>query len=100
MTKEELKIAIDAIKKEANEKTKAVLIEYAKSNSTVKIGDIVTDHIGSIRVEKIGTHQDGTFNTPSSQAMYTGVELKKDLTPTKKGTTRTVFQSNLNDHGA
>lgn len=66
--------------------------EYARSNNPIKMGDIITDHVGSIKVE-------GIKNTvPSSekpQCIYYGIELKKDLTPMKKQSNRHVYQQNL-----
>ncbi len=91
MTKTELEKQLHDLEQETEKKRKAILIEYANSNSTVKPGEIVRDHIGSVLVQKIGVYADRN----NAQCMYTGIELKKDLTPVKKGTTRTVFQCNL-----
>jgi hypothetical protein len=71
----------------------ALAKEFALSNNTVKAGDIVTDHIGSIRVEKIKWTKGYGSDYPG--CVYFGTELKKDLTPTKKGEKRDVYQYNL-----
>lgn len=67
--------------------------KFALENNSIKEGDIVTDHVGSIKVEKIQVTL-GSFDDPPS-CVYFGIELKKDLTPTKKATKRDVYQSNL-----
>lgn len=65
--------------------------KFAYSNNKVKQGDIVTDHIGSIKVERVRVHQGLNIIC----CIYDGVMLKKDLTPVKKLTKRSVYQSNL-----
>lgn len=72
---------------------KNLLMEFVNHNNPHKIGDIVTDHIGSVQIKKI-KYSYGSFGQ-SPCAVYEGLELKKDLTPAKKLTTRYVFQSNL-----
>ena len=59
----------------------------------VKIGDIVTDHTGSVKVERITFYRG--FNDSLPVCVYHGIELKKDLTPTKKGDKREVYQNNI-----
>ncbi len=94
MTLDEYKEKIKEAEKYYEALKRSIQREYAYSKSTVKIGDTVTDHIGSVLVETIGLHieYDGT---PS--CLYSGLELKKDGTPTKKLTKRTVYQGNLKD---
>lgn len=67
--------------------------EYALSNNPYKVGDIVTDHIGSIVIEKIQHTISITHQYPF--CVYTGLELKKDGTPTKKESKRAVYQTNI-----
>ena len=66
--------------------------QFALSNNTVKHGDVFTDHIGSILVERIGVCFSGLDTIPSCK--YYGKELKKDGTPKKNNTYRTAYQSN------
>jgi hypothetical protein len=66
--------------------------KFVMENNPYKIGDKVTDSLGSIIIEKIGFTR-GLLNTPC--AIYTGLELKKDGTPTKKESRRHVWQSNV-----
>jgi len=72
---------------------KIVLMKaYVSANNPYKIGDKITDHMGTIIIEKIGFNRsmDG-----KPTATYTGLELKKDGTPTKKESRREVFLSNI-----
>jgi cell shape-determining protein MreC len=70
-----------------------LLIQYAKENNPYKIGDVITDHIGSIQIESFKVAK--VFNGDASEMVYFGVELKKDGTPKKNGDKRNVFQSNI-----
>ena len=64
--------------------------EYALSNSTVEINDVIEDHIGKVMVNEIKIYRS---NPP--QCVYEGIECKKDGTPAKRGKTRNVYQSNM-----
>lgn len=68
--------------------------EYAFSNSSYKLGDIITDNVGSIKIERI-QFSTGGFYRQHPECVFTGVELKKDLTPTKKGEKRKIYQSSI-----
>jgi len=65
--------------------------EFALKNAIHGIGDIATDHLGSIKVTGIAC-----ANYGEPQTAYYGIELKKDLTPRKDGAKRWVYQSNIN----
>lgn len=67
-------------------------LDFAISHSSVKKGDFVTDHIGTIKVESFGLFPD---NTPSM--IYKGIEYTKAGKPTKKGNKRSVYQINLKE---
>lgn len=97
MTLEELNNTIKD--KEARHQTNMRLLtefrqlqfDFALSNNKVKVGDIVTDHKGSILVTKI--YVDLTFGFPCMK--YYGRVLEKDETPTEKEMFRSIHQSNL-----
>ncbi len=74
-----------------NNKTE-LMKEFIRANNPYKAGDIVTDHIGSIMIERMSFSWGG-WGRPC--AVYHGIELKKDGTPTKKGSRREVYQSNI-----
>jgi hypothetical protein len=90
MTKEQLRTELDIIHSDYAENVERVKITYCKANNPYKIGDIFTDHIGSIKIEKI------IFDLSSNElcCVYFGVELKKDLTPRKDNSKRNAWQSN------
>lgn len=92
MTKEEYEKRIKSIDRECEEKKRKLRIECAKSNNPYKIGDVVEDHIGKLRIESI-VFNNVTWQFPS--CVYYGVELKKDGTPCKRQTNIPVYQSNI-----
>jgi len=81
------------LKLEFHTKELSLATEFARANNPYKIGDIFTDKIGKIKIEKIQlTYSHFSDNLPS--CVYTGLELKKDGTPKKSGDKRTAWQSN------
>ena len=80
------------LKKEHEEKRMQLIKEYVDSNNPYKIGDVVTDHVCSIIIEKIKYHI-SLSGFPC--AVYYGPELKKDGTPKKNGNKTYVYQINL-----
>jgi hypothetical protein len=89
---EEFRTKVKAIDIEYDNKKLLLAKEYADSNNTVKIGDIVKDHIGSVRVEEI------KYNLRSIRpdCVYFGQELKKNGEPKKRVSKRMVYQMNMN----
>ena len=81
---------IDKIKKEAEIKKFAISKKYALSNNPIKIGDKVTDHIGTIKVEGIGV-----FMEPVPSCIYRGVCYTKAGKPVKSNEKRNVYQDNI-----
>lgn len=88
---EELKAKLAGIEEMANVRKKDAIREYCLVNNTVKIGDIVTDHLGSVKVERILVE----YSLTRPQCVYVGSELKKDLTPRKDGSKRNVYAQNI-----
>lgn len=89
----QLKQLEEKIKKLSSDHKKAVneaIVEYCFANNTVKIGDIFTDHIGSIVVEDIKAS--AAFRVYG--CVYFGLELTKKLEPKKNGSKRSAFQQN------
>lgn len=92
MTIEEYKERINQLELEYNRKKRELQKEYAKLNVPHKIGDVVEDHIGKLKIERIAfiwTARDEV------EYEYFGIELKKDGTPCKRQTGRGVYQSNV-----
>ena len=92
MTKEEYNQQMKLAEALYQSNRKQIMKEFAFSNNTVKAGDIIEDHIGSIKVELV---QFCKVSSEFPECVYTGTELKKDRTPKAKEPQRQVFQSNL-----
>ncbi len=92
MTKETLEEKLTALEKKYEAEKRAIQKEYAFSNNTLKVGDNVTDHNGTIKIEKIGLY---LHYSSSPSCYYEGIELKKDGTPKKGEPKRNVFQVNM-----
>ena len=90
---EEYKKQIKAIDDEASTKKKSIGVEYAMSHNSVAMGDVIEDHIGRIKVEKISVQILSFQSVPV--CVYFGVEITKAGAPSKKGTKRWVYQSNM-----
>lgn len=91
MNPQEYKDRLSTLEDEFENKKKELIKECAFSNNPYKVGDIVADHIGSVRIEKIMA----TTSDHKPTCIYYGLELKKDLTNRKDGSKRRVWQINL-----
>lgn len=89
MTRLELEQRINHIETVAELQKKAVYREFVETNAKYKVGDMVSDGIDTIRVEKI--HY-STFRRDIS-IFYYGPLLTKTGTPRKDGTKRAVFET-------
>jgi hypothetical protein len=99
MTPRELHKQIRSLKKEDSvikeglkKKLGDLKSQFIKDNNTVKVGDVVTDRSGSIKVSFIECDVE-FYNIPS--IIYGGVILKKDGTPRKSDARRTILQKSL-----
>lgn len=90
MTLKEYKNRLKESEDKHRAEIRALRSEFALKNAIHAVGDITTDHIGSIKVTGIGC-----ANYGDPQTIYYGIELKKDLTPRKDGAKRWVYQSNI-----
>jgi hypothetical protein len=90
---ETYKEKIKDLEKEFENKKTALMKEFVLANNPYKIGDKITDHIGTIIIESIGFAYIGYGSPPC--ATYFGKELKKDGEPKKNGNKRRVWQSNI-----
>jgi hypothetical protein len=79
------------IEKEAEKKLLSLAKEYAFSNSTVRIGDIVEDHSDRIKVDKINFG----ISDRIPVCVYHGVRLTKKGEPCKRDPRTAVWQSNV-----
>ena len=97
MTEDELNSQIADLKKEYDLKKQKLQIAYADSNNPYKIGDIVKDHIGNLKIERISYAN--LYMTNKFQCRYIGIRLNKDGSPSKKETSP-VYQSNIKNEQA
>jgi hypothetical protein len=83
---------LDELQADFDRKKSALIREIALKNNPYKVGDVVTDHMGSIRIESIGVSM--LSGRPS--CFYNGVILTKQGEPSKlKHNKRAADQSNL-----
>lgn len=100
MTKREYINRIDEIKRKCQDEINALGVEYAQSNNPHKVGDIIHDHMGSMKIERVqivlGANVSISFN--ESYCRYYGIQLKKDGSPMKRqDPTRSICQMNIKD---
>lgn len=92
MTAKELREKCMALQRECNDKQMELRKQYAIEHNPVKVGDIVTDHYHTIRVEKIGI-----YGCPVPYMVYHGTELTKQGIPKKRQPVpdQPVFQNSV-----
>lgn len=83
---------IKEIEDNANKAKRSLMTNYVDANNPYKVGDKVTDHVGTVVVELI-KYDWGLHSRPC--AIYYGTEINKDGNPNKRGNKRYVYQSNL-----
>lgn len=92
MKKEEYKIKKEEILKRHSLELSDFNRKVAFNNNPYKIGDIITDHCCTIKIEKI---QFTTSYDSFPICVYTGVKLNKDLSENKLGKKEKIFQTNI-----
>jgi hypothetical protein len=88
MTKETLDQELADLLADYEQSQKELIKRYCIANNPYKVGDVFTDHMGSINIEKI------TYSVYSRCCVYFGTELKKNGTPKKSGAVRCAWQFN------
>ena len=79
MTAKELQEKCMALQRECNDKQMELRKQYAIEHNPVKVGDIVTDHYHTIRVEQMSL-----YGHPIPYMRYQGTELTKQGVPKKR----------------
>jgi hypothetical protein len=95
MNPEEYKIKLKKLEEEFEYSTKGLRKQYAFSNNPYKIGDIITDNIGTIKIEKISFGS--SVNSSFPECVYFGLELTKKLIPKKNEQKRWIYQSYIQE---
>jgi hypothetical protein len=88
MTIEQLNKNLETLAFQYEESKRTLIKEYCLANNPYKVGDVFTDHLGSILIEYI------KFSIYDKCCAYNGVELTKKGEPNKRGTRRNAWQKN------
>ena len=94
MTEKEFMRAINKIKSEQSEKIKAVRAQYAEDNNPVKIGDMISDHYQTLKVERFCIHS-ASFKREFPFYSYHGPLITKAGKPFKSGKRGRIYQTQL-----
>lgn len=93
MNRSEYLLQRSVLRKEAEEKQYQLAKEFVLSNTNVKKGDFVVDHLGTIKVERITVAYG--FSKDYPEASYYGVQYTKSGKPFKSGVKRSVWGGNV-----
>ena len=95
MTHQEFRAEMEDLEEQYKLEKKRILNEYVMSWCPYKIGDIVRDHIGFVKIEKI-VPIIGICN--KVDIMMLGTECTLKLEPKKTGTRRNIYHSNIEQY--
>lgn len=90
MTEDELKTNLARIDSEYRKNVLAIKKQYALSNNTIKIGDVVSDGDDTITVESISA-----VMSDKPSCAYFGIKITKSGKPFKSGEKATIHQSRV-----
>lgn len=94
MTKTELKSRLSTIKRDALKAELKLIREYCFANNPVKVGDVITDHYHTIKVESISPDISASYQG-DYHCIYYGVELTKSGKPKVKNPSNSLHGVNL-----
>lgn len=94
MELQEYQNRLSELEKRYQQDQRKLIAEYAFANNPYKVGDLFTDHVGTIRIEKIQATVPYLSADKAPSCVYTGMEVKADGTPMKKGKVRGAYQTN------
>lgn len=98
MTFTELKEKINIVKIEYFTQIRDLRKKYAIEHNPIKVGDIITDHYHTIKVESMSACVEShyyDYNTFVPFMRYKGVELTKQGIPKKRQQDNTICQTNV-----
>ena len=95
MSHEEYKAQVKVIEERAETEKKELAKNYATDNNPYNVGDIITDHMGSVKVDIIQISLGNQREPP--QCVYNGIILNKDGSYNKRGKRRGIFQMNIKE---
>jgi len=67
--------------------------DYAVENNQIKLGDIISNHAMTIKVEKVRLYR----NELKPSLIYSGIRLTKAKKPFKSGEKASIYQMNLRE---
>lgn len=91
MTKELLKEKLRSAYQDYERAKRVIYKDYAAANNPYKEGDMITDHVATIKIESIGVYVSGE----ESQCVYTGIQYNKDGKVSKKQDHNIIYQMNI-----
>ena len=91
MKKETLDQELAHLLADFEQSRKELIKRYCIANNPYKVGDVFTDHFGSIKIEEIKYTAGTIISGPG--CVYFGLELKKNGTPKISGARRKAYQS-------
>lgn len=94
MTKQEYREALHEINVKAENERRVLARAFATEHSPVNVGDYISDHCDTIRVESWDV-VNGNYEYPLPCLVYQGETCKKDGTPRKHPKKCSVEQRNL-----
>lgn len=95
MTFTELKEKTNILKKEYLAQIRNLRKKYAIEHNSIKVGDIITDHYHTIKVESMSACVESYYTDFAPFMEYKGVELTKQGTPKKRQQDTTMYQINI-----
>ena len=94
MTKQEYRKALHEINVKAENERRVLARAFATEHSPVNVGDYISDHCDTIRVESLDV-VNVTYEYPFPCLVYKGKTCKKDGTPRKNPKRCSIYQCNL-----
>ncbi len=91
MNKVELNEIIKKLQHDCYTAIKQVIRKYCDANNPHKIGDIITDHWSTIKIDEMKYYLDES----QPQMVYFGFVLKKDLSPRLDKIRESIYQTNI-----
>ena len=91
MTKQEYDIGLKLLEKEYDTKCAELMKKYALSNNSVIVGEIISDHTGTIQVESAKFY----LEKRNPCMIYYGKLVNKNGTFRKDGKTGSIYQPNI-----
>jgi len=89
------KVNLASIEAKFEIEKKTLAKEFAFANNPYKVGDIITDHNVTIKIDTIKWYMGRHWDNELPYCIYQGVALKKNGTPNKKGTIDNIYQNNI-----